>query len=527
MVSSVSLIFVYLAYLAFGLRRGMTYLHIFQQEEYDAGRFLRWLGANRVFDTRLSAGLFFTSILWFFLPAFVTTLLLVACFVAAFVFEKDPRRASKKKLVMTQRAQRVLFITLGLIALMGLWCFVLHIPFLWIANVQLIPFLILVANAALQPFENSVQQKFWNEGHARLLQLKPTVIGITGSYGKTSVKHILGHILKMQAPTLITPGSVNTTMGVTRIIREQLEETHKYFIVEMGAYGPGSIERLCSLASPDIGIITAIGAAHYERFKSLDTVAQAKFELAQAVIRKNGKVVVPDTLFQYAAAQNLRDLNPASFVITGTTGVHDLNIINIGQRMDGIEVQMTWKDKPYTLNVPLFGAHHGHNAALAFAAAATLGIPPENIVTALKSVPQIQHRLEVKKQADGSTIIDDAFNSNPEGFRAALEVMGKLNGSGRKILITPGMVELGDAHEDEHRKIGQYAGEVCDTALIVLPSRIPSFMEGFRKTGHDKPLIEVASFQEASAWLDKNRQSGDVVLIENDLPDLYERVPRI
>src|SRR5206468_12245453 len=127
--------------------------------------------------------------------------------------------------------------------------------------------------------------------HSKLQRLNPVVIGVTGSYGKTSVKHILGHVLETAGPTLITPGSVNTAMGIARVIRERLQPHHRYLVVEMGAYGIGSIRRLCALTPPRLGIISAIGKAHYERFKSLDAVAQAKFELAEAAAGNGGSVV--------------------------------------------------------------------------------------------------------------------------------------------------------------------------------------------------------------------------------------------
>lgn len=519
------LIIIFLAYLYFCFRRGMTYLHIFQQEEYDYSRFLGWIAANRVVDKRLTLILVVVSILSYFINPIVTLLLLFLSFAIIAVFEKDPRKVSKKKLVMTSRARRIFFISLGIMAVTAMWWFILPLPWVWILNVHLVPFALVIANGVLWPWENNVQKKYWAEAHKKLKDLNPKVIGITGSYGKTSVKHILGHILKTQAPTLITPGSVNTPMGITRIVREQLDESHKYFIAEMGAYGPGSVARLCRLAPPDIGVITAIGQAHYERFKSLETVAEAKFELAEAVAETGTAMIVHQSCLRFDYTREFAAQHKNKFIICGETGINDLGILSVLQRMDGLEVRVSWKGNSYTLHVPLYGIHHGHNVAMAFATAAALGIPPENIVTALRSVPQIQHRLEVKKQPGGSIIIDDAFNSNPEGFMSALNLLGTF--PGRKILITPGMVELGAAHEEEHEKIGRRAGEICDIVLLVLPERVPSFIKGFKATGASKKLVEVGSFKDAMGWLDLSRQADDVVLIENDLPDLYESLPKL
>ena len=526
MLSAPLLLIMFLAYLFFCAKRIMTYLHIFQQDEYDNGRFLRWITTNRVFDRYLSVALFIAGLLWLVLPSVLSLLIIFLCFTVIGVLEKDPRRSAKKKLVMTARAKRIMFLSLVIMALMGLWWFVVPLPWIWILNVQIVPFSLMVVTLALSPFEARTQKKYWQEAHDKLRALNPFIIGITGSFGKTSVKHILGHILKTHAPTLITPGSVNTPMGITRIIRQRLDDSHQYFVAEMGAYGPGSVKRLCDLAPPKLGIITAIGHAHYERFGSLETVAEAKSELSQAVIADGGKMIVHENVLNFPFSKELRDKHPENFIVCGPSYEDGLRIENVEQTPDGIKTRIIWQGATYVLALPLYGLHHGHNAALAFAAAVTLGLEPDNVITALKSTPQIQHRLEVKKQPDGGALIDDAFNSNPSGFRAALDVLKNLKG-GRKILITPGMAELGAAHDDEHRAVGRHAGETCDVAIIVLPERVRAFIDGFKMSGGDKTLIEVRSFQEASAWLDKNRQPGDVVLIENDLPDIYEAIPKI
>jgi UDP-N-acetylmuramoyl-tripeptide--D-alanyl-D-alanine ligase len=519
-------VLLYLSWLAFACKRALTYMHAFQQEEYDAVRFFRWIGARRVFDKRLTLGLFLIGLP--FMHGALSILLVFSAFTLAASIEKDPRRAAKKKLVFTARVKRIFIPAFILLALIGLACLKFLHPWFWISAIQSVPFVLAAANMALKPTENTIQKKYWNEAHDKIQALAPRVIAVTGSFGKTSVKHILGHVLKVHAPTLMTPGSVNTPMGITRIVRENLDENHKYFVVEMGAYGPGSIERLCRLAPPDLGIITAVGHAHYERFKSLETVAHAKFELARAVLAKNGQVIVHEDTLRFPETAGMKAASPDRFIVCGDGPGNDLKILSLSQEQDGLRLLLSWKGQPHELSAPLFGLHHGQNIALAFAAAMTLGIDPEGFAAALRSVPQIAHRLEVKKQDDGTILIDDAFNSNPAGFRAALDLLGALRRpEGRAILITPGMVELGQAHDAEHEALGRHAGKMCDIALVIAPARIGAFIEGFKATGPDKILHEMKSFPEASAWLDANRRPGDVILIENDLPDIYERVPRI
>ncbi|MGH1398934.1 MAG: Mur ligase family protein, partial [Alphaproteobacteria bacterium] len=347
------------------------------------------------------------------------------------------------------------------------------------------------------------------------------------------------HVLGMHAPTLLTPGSVNTPMGITRVIREQLEPSHKYLIVEMGAYGPGSIARLCKLTPPNFGIISSIGHAHYERFKSLDAVARTKFELGEAVVKNEGKCVIHERTLRFAFPRKLKNGYMNSFIAIGDAPEvdmakrkdvsyiqpDDLQIHNIEQKPSGLALKFTYKKITYSPEAPLYGLHHGYNIALVFALCVELGLSTDFIQDALRSLPQIPHRLEVKKQPDGTTIIDDAYNSNPVGFASALAILDALGKRGRKILITPGMIELGLAHDEAHAKIGETAGDVCDICIVVTPKRIPTFVNAFKAKG--KTLIEYDSFAEAQDWVIRNKQDGDVILIENDLPDMYERIPKM
>lgn len=534
---------VLIAFLAFAAKRLMNYLHALQQEDYDNKRLLSWIIEYRVIDKRASSALIVLTILSALSILghhFLLNVLIFGVFIGVMYFEKDPRKDSKKALVLTARAQRILIPALIMAVVFGGLIAFLNIPILWLLPVHILPFLLILSNIMLQPHEAKIQREFYIEAQNRLATIRPTVIAITGSYGKTSVKHILGHILKSAAPTLITPGSVNTLMGITRIIREQLQTNHRFFVVEMGAYGPGSIEKLCKLTPPDLGIISAIGHAHYERFKTLDTVAHAKYELAQASLAKGGTVIVHEKTLRFAHAREMRDRDPRNFIVVGDQpnpkdknaeesyiGADDLIIKSIDQNPEGLKIKLKWGGKDYVLKAPIFGLHHGHNIALAFAAAMSLGLEANDIIAALTKCPQIPHRLELKAYKDGSTIIDDAYNSNPSGFRSALELLVLLQPRGRKILVTPGIVELGAAHDEVHKTLGIYAAEICDIVAVVNPPRIPTFIEGFKSHPNAKEIMEFATFAQAEKWLVANKRDGDLILLENDLPDLYERVPKI
>ncbi|EGY26431.1 mur ligase family, glutamate ligase domain protein [Desulfovibrio sp. A2] len=542
-----SSLFLGAAFLVFAARRGLTYLHIFQQEEYDGPRFLRWMAAARAIDKRATLPLLACwgaalaapdATEWGAYAKWTAGLALLA--VAA--VEDNPLKAAKKKLVLTARVKRILSVALGLTALYAVALALCPaepatlLPF-WILGVQGLPLTLVAANASLAPVEARIQQGFWNEAHEKLLRLAPTVIAVTGSYGKTSVKHILAHVLGCYHPTLMTPGSINTPMGISRIIREKLTDAHRFFIAEMGAYGVGSIERLCRLAPPDFAIITNVGPAHYERFKDLATVVRAKFELAHATVARGGRVVLPAALLEHGHARDFAAANAGAVLLCagadGGAGTDvaepSVRVLEAGQDLSGIHARLLYQGQEYEVRAPIHGMHHVDNVALAFAAACGVGVEPQRVVSALRSLPQIAHRLEVKPQPDGSVLIDDAYNSNPSGFASALNLLDLYRKSGRRgVLVTPGMVELGTLHDSAHAELGARAVACADVLLAVAPARIPTLVDAFRAAaGPDQLVVECVDFTAARAWLAANIGPGDAVLLENDLPDLYEKKVRV
>lgn len=530
------------AFAFFAWRRLRTYLHIFQQEEYDGPRFLRWLVKSRSFDSRTTINAALISAALYALrqhsglqPAFLSGLACLAfssIFIAAALRESDPRKVAKKKLVMTSRASKTFALAFALCLIAAYPLAALPTSLIWILAIQMIPFMLPWASGFLSPFEKALQRKIMAQARARLAEVNPEVIGVTGSFGKTSVKHILGHVLRVNAPTLYTPGSVNTLMGISRVIQEDLQDGCRFFIVEMGAYGRGSIAKLCGLTPPKAGIITAIGEAHAERFKTLDNVARAKFELAEAVLSiapEGQRMVIHDSVLEQDYARAFVERERSRFIVCGCGPGADVKIEKHEQTKAGLDIELLDRNEVRRIFAPLFGEHHVGNIVLAYATACALGLSAERAIAALRTVPQIKHRLEVKAQQDGSIIIDDAYNSNPRGFRSALALLSQLGEAGkrRRILVTPGLVEVGDGHDEAHRDLGREAAKYADIALAVVPDRIPTFIEGFKEADPRKLVLPMPSFANAQRWLDENLRSGDVLLLENDLPDVYERELRL
>ncbi len=535
--------FLFAAILSFVYYRGLSLLRFFQQEEYDNDRFLRWLFRRRAFDKKATLLILVSFILWYFLkdqnPP-VYNFILVTLYIPALIIgivTSRPRKLAKKPLVMTARAQRILYTYLVLI---GVYFAGILLTFgqenltalmlSFVVFFQWPPFFLVAANFILIPVEEIISARYVKQAREKMKDLNPVVIAVTGSYGKTSIKHLISHILSSMAPTLATPGSVNTVMGVTRIIRENLEKKHRYFVVEMGAYGPGSIKKLCQLAPPQLGIISGVGLAHFERFKSLRTVFKSKFEMANDLNTRDKKTIIngpeiPDYLLKPYLKQNRH------LVVCGSPGEPSPGAVNLTkcrQTKDGLEIELKVSSnggpKRMALKVPLYGEHQGTNVMLAAAAALNTGVPVEVIKASLKTMPQIRHRLEVTRTKAGPTIIDDAYNSNPTGFASALETLKVLkNPGGRAILVTPGMVELGKEHHAQHRRLGEEAGKIVNVALVVGPARMKSFIEGFRKTAPESSVLKTFEAQrEAEDWVNENARKDDVVLFENNLPDIYE-----
>lgn len=523
----IALFVALVAFAFFAQRRLRRYLHFYQQDEYDSGRFFQWMLSSFAIDRKVSLGLLAVAIVCGTMQVAPWALAGWAGVVLLFAtsFEPDPRKAGKKPLVMTKRASSIFWLAFAAALLIALAAPFVFGPWSWIVAVQALPFCLMLANAILAPFEAKTQKFFWDDAHQRLAQVAPKVIGVTGSFGKTSVKHMLGHVLGLNARTYFAPGSINTPMGIARTIREAMPADCQFFVVEMGAYGPGSIARLCRLAPPDFGLITAIGEAHYERFKSLETVAKAKFELAEAVLQKpGGRMIVHASVLAIPYAKDFVAAHRARFVVVGESADCDVVIKSSTSEPKGLALVVSWKGQDCRLETSIHGAQHVGNLAVAFAAAAALGVAPERIVAAMRSTPQIKHRLEVKRTEGAATYIDDAYNSNPVGFAAALDLLNRLGQEGgRRILVTPGMVELGEKHDEMHAALGAQAADAADFTIAVKPDRIPTFVESYLAKKPEAALMKVNSFAEASAWLQANTNAKDVVLLENDLPDLYER----
>lgn len=368
----------------------------------------------------------------------------------------------------------------------------------------------------MKPIEKAISNYYIGDAKKILRSQKNMkVIGITGSYGKTSTKFILGRILSEKYNTLVTPENYNTPMGIVLTVRRFLKPQTEIFVCEMGAKRKGDIKEDCLIADPDWGVITSVGPQHLDTFGSIETVVSTKFELADHVAKKGGKIFL-NTDNAYIA-EKAEGLNAITY---GTEG-GACRASDISYSPSGLSVTLDCKGEHFTVRSRLLGRHNAVNIAAAAAVALELGMKPDEIIYAVSKLRPVEHRLELKSYINGATLIDDAYNSNPEGCLEAVRVLGCFEGF-KKILVTPGLVELGEREYEANCRLGEEAAKHADIIILVGKKRSVPLIDGIAPTGFSKENIHVVgSFKEAVSVFTPLCDEKTCLLFENDLPDNY------
>lgn len=456
-----------------------THLHILQLEGYESLRFLRW---------------------WVSHP---------------FTF----KTGGKKPISYTFKTKLILIVTFFLYLAL-----VLVLPFpVNLAVIALLAFepfpLLLLSLLIIKPYE--ITRRFTTKLSVRrqITRRHPTVIGITGSYGKTSTKDFLFDILRHNEPTLKTPESYNTIFGIAKVIQYEFHKKIHYFICEMGAYVRGEIKELTWMVPPDYAILTAIGSQHLERFKSLTNTTLAKFELIDAVKAENALVNLDNKFIkERLGLPQYRNVKTYSF----TDPAADFYVKSAKLKPNGTQFTLVYKNKDYDFTTQLFGSTNLENLVAAVGMSFVLSVAPETIQKAVGQITPSPHRLElIPQQTPDATrqpiLIDNAYSSNELGFT---KVMSDLAGlPGKKALITPGIIELGSHTAAIHEKIGRQAAEVFDhIVLIGRNERTENLARGIA----DKVKIDYLEGN-SSVWptIDSLARKYDWILLENDLPDNF------
>lgn len=383
------------------------------------------------------------------------------------------------------------------------------------------PLWVLLAGLVMRPVESAIQQGFKREARRRL-RSRPdlTIVGVTGSYGKTSVKFIVAEILSQRFRVLATPGSFNTPMGICLVVNTKLRPEHQVLVLEYGVRHPGDIRELCAIAAPDAAVITSVGVAHLETMGSIENIAREKSELIACA--KADAPVVLNVDDPHVAAMAERAGGRVWRV--SAEGREDADLVARDIRYGPEGASFIVRDetgKEAAIRTKLLGKHNVVNILLGLAVGRALGLRLRQMAHAVARIEPVPHRLQLRREGP-VTVIDDAFNSNPVGARNAVEILGQFD-TGRRVIVTPGMIELGERQWVENRTFGEHIARHADLAVLVGERQTRPIREGLRAAGFpDENVKVVASLFEARDFLQTFLRPGDVVLYENDLPDQYD-----
>lgn len=500
-----------------------------QQNSYRNERYTRWLKTSG--DTTSWQRLTALCVLLISMSPFASTIVSLGL-IAAFALESLiylTTRKYKKPLVWTPRAKRIYSVGIVISALLTLaitMCSqpsdiysVLYVICLTLLGLYCGSHIITMSSVwLLAPIERRINNGYRNDA-ARILSSMPglTVIGITGSYGKTSTKHYLNRILSEQFEVLMTPGSYNTTLGVIRTIRELMKPYTEIFICEMGAKNIGDIKDICDLVHPSIGIVTAVGPQHLESFKTIENVCRTKFELIDSLPDDGFAVINND--FDPIAEKKVELKGLCRYSVRNENA--DFRASRIVYSSTGTSFTITGKDTSLDLHTRLVGECNVSNLIAAVIVAMHLGMPFEKIRRAVEAIEPVEHRLSIKRTAGGITILDDAFNSNPAGSSMALDVLRAMTG-GKRIIITPGMIELGEKQYELNREFGEKISVSADIAIVVGQYNREAILAGIAAGEGSPEVHEATTFADAQRLLQTFVAHGDTILYENDLPDTFK-----
>ena len=523
-------IFIYLIYVFYKSRNS---LYMLQQNLYNENnRYLKWIKRNKEKCFNVIDFLPFLFIIFLFLNKDSFTMEMVyICATFLYVigiyeeYKKNLSKQNKIKFNITKRIRRLYiteFIIIGLL-----------ITFLIISNFSGIFLLLINLTIALNyyflylvklintPVEKLVYNYYFRKAKTKLSDMnRLKVIGITGSYGKTSSKNILNHVLSSKYITRPTPKNLNTPYGLMITINNYLDRFDEVLIAEMGAYVNGEIKEICDFVRPKYGIITVIGEAHLETFKTRDNICQTKFELIESLPEDGACVLNLDDPYQVNYVNNSLK-NKVKILWIGINNSEALfNAINIKCDRKGTNFDIVYLDNKYHVETKLLGLHNVYNILASFALGVELKVPIQDMLVKIKSLAPIEHRLEIKK-LNNITMIDDAYNSNPIGAKNALDVLGMMKGL--KVVVTPGMVELGKKEDALNYEFGKQISLVADKVILVGEEKTKAIKKGLLDSNYDEENILILN-RVVDAYKELEKLVGEkevFALFENDLPDIY------
>ena len=524
----------YLVILIYTFIKGRKAMHMLQQNLYNENdRYVKWLDANIK-----QSYMHFDLLSLFFLiigclinnrySNLMVILSLVFYFVSAYsILQNKKREQVKKPLVVTARVKRLL-VTLTILYLIPFTLYLTNSDFQYFCLFTLGLFatfiytFVLLAKLINTPVERLVYLKFYNQAQKKLKEMKHLkVVGITGSYGKTSSKNILASVLDSKYITRPTPKNLNTEYGLMITVNNHLDKFDEVLIAEMGAYKQGEIQTLCDMVHPKYGILTSIGTAHLESFGSEENIQKTKFELIES-LPEDGVAVL-----------NRDDPKQVSYTLKSNVKVVWIGIDSKDKEVDVIaknikcsnkgstfDIIFKGDKKKYQFETKLLGKNNIYNILASVALGREMGMTIEELQQGVRKVKSIEHRLELKNLGY-MYMIDDAYNSNPVGAKAALDVLSMMKG--KKIVVTPGMIELGKKQNELNREFGHEIASVADEVILIGEKQTKPIYEGLMDEGYKSKNIHILNDVTKAYELIRVLKGSDDVyaLFENDLPDNY------
>lgn len=414
-------------------------------------------------------------------------------------------RGTSSKLQWTARLRRLAVIWLALSWLVLVAVSYLSVSYAVVVFAFLAPIVMDVALVVATPLEKALSNKWLVAAQKKLRQVNPTVVAVTGSYGKTSTKGYIAHLVGAKYSVVPSPASFNNLMGLARAVNDKLTPGTEVFVAEMGVYGEGEIRELSKSFPPDIAAITTIGEAHLERMGSRAAILRAKSEIVE-----NAKTVVlpiddPDlaALAKRCEAEGKRVIRVSAKGAKADVSVNpSTKTVSVGS-----------ESAPVTIS----GVGHAVNVAVALGIAYALDVPLAVLAPRLGSLPTSAHRAEPQQAPSGAIIIDDSYNANPVGAARAVEGGSAMarERSGPFIVVTPGMIELGAVQPERNQAFAAQVKSVGASLFVVGYTNRVALVAGHdgARVFADRPAAMAAAITEAGA-------SG-VILVENDLPDHY------
>lgn len=504
--------------------------HMLQQNWYnDGNRYLKWINNNSKFVFVWYDYLFiFIFLLGFIIKENILSIITIVYYLllSYILRNRQKKEQVKKPLAFTPRIKRMC-VTIFILYFIPIFFMFMYydnsLVFLYYLILgTLIYFnyhIVYLANIINKPVEKCVYLYYKTKALNKLKTLTNTeVIAVTGSYGKTSTKNIISDILNVRYMAFPTPQNFNTNYGLIRTINEYIDKYNDYFIAELGAFRKGDIKQRASIVKPKYGILTKIGTAHLDTFGSIDNTTKTKFELIEYLPKDGiGFLNIDDEL-----QVNYKLKNKIKIIWYGLSNKADVYATDIKYSSEGMSFKVHFKndDNSYEFTTRLLGEANVYNILAGIAVSKELGLNIEQLQQGVLKIKPIEHRLQMKP-AGNITYIDDAYNSNPVGSKMALDVLKLM--PGKKVVITPGMIEMGEQQYEVNYNFGKFIADSVDLAILVGKEQTKPIQNGIKDAKFDKDkLVIVNDVKEAISIAQNYYKNEEVyILLENDLPDLF------